>query len=120
MSPLSTAPAATGSIETPMVDGLRRGKGVNWDPTINLGHMLTFAGFMIAGFSAWVNLSMRVTTNEQVLIAADKRAQAVEVRVDWTEDKIEELTAAFHNVRRSSDVLGARVDAMEHRIRGQR
>lgn len=40
-------------------------KGVKFDATINLGHMLTFAGFVIAGFTAWSTLDKRVTVIEE-------------------------------------------------------
>jgi uncharacterized coiled-coil protein SlyX len=36
-----------------------------FDPTINLGHVLTFVGFMIAGFGAWTTLDKRVTVIEE-------------------------------------------------------
>lgn len=39
--------------------------GVKFDATINLGHMLTFAGFVIAGFTAWSTLDKRVTVIEE-------------------------------------------------------
>ena len=40
-------------------------RGVKFDATINLGHMLTFAGFVIAGFTAWSTLDKRVTVIEE-------------------------------------------------------
>lgn len=39
--------------------------GVKFDATINLGHMLTFLGFVIAGFTAWSTLDKRVTVIEE-------------------------------------------------------
>lgn len=39
--------------------------GVKFDATINLGHMLTFIGFVIAGFTAWSTLDKRVTVIEE-------------------------------------------------------
>lgn len=42
----------------------QRGK-VKFDATINLGHILTFAGFILAGFTAWTTLDKRVTVIEE-------------------------------------------------------
>lgn len=39
--------------------------GVRFDATINLGHILTFAGFVIAGFTAWTTLDKRLTIIEE-------------------------------------------------------
>lgn len=39
--------------------------GVKFDATINLGHILTFAGFIIAMFGAWTTLDKRVTVIEE-------------------------------------------------------
>lgn len=36
-----------------------------FDPTINLGHVLTFLGFILAGFTAWSTLDKRVTVIEE-------------------------------------------------------
>lgn len=42
----------------------QKGK-VKFDATINLGHILTFAGFILAGFTAWTTLDKRVTVIEE-------------------------------------------------------
>ena len=39
--------------------------GIKWDATVNLGHILTFVGFMLAGFGAWSTLDKRVTIIEE-------------------------------------------------------
>lgn len=52
--------------------------GVKFDKTINLGHILTFAGFMIAGVGAWTTLDKRVTVIEE---RANFQAQ-----IDHTQD----------------------------------
>jgi len=39
--------------------------GVKFDATINLGHVLTFVGFVIAGFTAWSTLDKRLTVIEE-------------------------------------------------------
>ena len=40
-------------------------KGVKFDATINLGHILTFIGFIVAGFGAWTTLDKRVLVLEE-------------------------------------------------------
>lgn len=39
--------------------------GIKFDATINLGHVLTFVGFVIAGFTAWSTLDKRLTVIEE-------------------------------------------------------
>ena len=38
---------------------------ISFDPTINLGHVLTFLGFLIAGFGAWTSLDQRLVRIEE-------------------------------------------------------
>lgn len=54
---------------------------VKFDATINLGHILTFVGFLTAGFGAWSTLDKRLTVIEehrylqkQVDLSQDNRA----------------------------------------------
>lgn len=47
-------------------------KGIKFDATINLGHILTFLGFLLAGFTAWTTLDKRV-----VVLEARETLQAV-------------------------------------------
>ncbi|MGB4060771.1 MAG: hypothetical protein WBK26_11205 [Burkholderiaceae bacterium] len=46
-------------------DSANHPKGVRFDATINLGHILTFLGFILAGFTAWTTLDKRVTVIEE-------------------------------------------------------
>lgn len=39
--------------------------GVKFDATVNLGHILTFIGFIVAGFTAWTTVDKRVTILEE-------------------------------------------------------
>src|SRR3989344_5450296 len=48
---------------TPLVETHHR-RRVAFDPTINRGHVLTFVGFLITGFSAYSALDKRVTLIE--------------------------------------------------------
>lgn len=40
-------------------------KRIRFDPTINAGHMLTFAGFLITVFLGWTSLDKRVVVLEE-------------------------------------------------------
>ena len=53
-------------------------KGIKFDSTINLGHILTFLGFMVAGLTAWTTLDKRV-----VVLEESKKAQA---QIDAAQD----------------------------------
>lgn len=55
--------------------------GIRFDKTINLGHVLTFVGFIISGMVAWSTLDKRVVVLEESRkmqemrdIAQDQRA----------------------------------------------
>jgi len=40
------------------------GRRLRFDPTINLGHILTFVGFLSAGGVAYIDMQKRLTTHE--------------------------------------------------------
>lgn len=52
---------------------------MRFDPTVNLGHCLTFAGFMVAGFGAYSTMDKRVAVVEV--------AQANQSQVDRRQDE---------------------------------
>jgi|LNAP01.1.fsa_nt_gb hypothetical protein len=52
---------------------MNEGRRVHFDPTINLGHVLTAATFLIAAAGAYATLDSRVSTLER-----DQRAQKLE------------------------------------------
>lgn len=65
-------------------------RGVKFDPTINLGHVLTFLALMIAGFGAWSALDKRVTVIEesryaQKMLDGNQDARAAEATVQMKE-----------------------------------
>ena len=57
-------------------------KGIKFDPTINAGHLLTFAGFLVSGFIAYSTLDKRVAVVETRTIMTDQRAQEQEARTN--------------------------------------
>ena len=51
----------------------------SFDPTINLGHVLTFIGFMVAGLMAWNTLDKRITVVET--------QRSYQTQIDTTQDQ---------------------------------
>ena len=47
--------------------------GIRFDKTINLGHILTFAGFIISGMVVWSTLDKRVVVLEESRKAQELR-----------------------------------------------
>jgi hypothetical protein len=58
-------------------------KRLRFDPTINLGHLLTFVGFMLAGFGAWSTLDKRVLVLEENRKTQATIDQAQDARYDY-------------------------------------
>jgi hypothetical protein len=68
-----------------------QGKRVSFDPTINLGHILTAITFLVAGFGVYNTLDNRLTKQEQALEgmaqqrveqAADNKERLSEIKAD--------------------------------------
>ncbi|WP_250438718.1 hypothetical protein [Delftia tsuruhatensis] len=55
-----------------------------FDPTVNLGHMLTFVGFLVAGFSAYSTLDKRVSVTEIQATVAIERMREQDSRMKET------------------------------------
>lgn len=85
---------------------------VRFDPTVNLGHVLTFVGFIVAGFGAWATLDKRLVVLEenrrtQVLVdqsqdqrysymneSVQKLLQRIEVQVDRLNNRLDSSNVA--------------------------
>jgi len=93
----------TNSIEWDGEDRRARPRGIKFDSTINLGHMLTFAGFLITIMVTWSTLDKRV-----VVLEESKKAQ--EMR-DSTQDQrnSDQMTAIKESlVEIKTNVIGLR------------
>lgn len=73
-------------------------KRVQFDPTINLGHILTFVGFMLAGFGAYGNIDKRITLTEMQSTAAVERTNDQDKRMSET---LKELKTDIKDVRQA-------------------
>lgn len=82
---------------TPLADAHHR-KRVAFDPTINLGHVLTFIGFLVTGFSAYSALDKRVTLVEQQAVVGTERSREQDTRM---KDSLLEIRADLKDLQRS-------------------
>lgn len=80
-------------------------KRINFDPTINLGHILTAIAFLSSGFVAYNNLDKRISLQEQSTVAAqiqrnEKDAAFKETLTDMKSD-VRELGRAINDLTKS-------------------
>ena len=77
-------------------------KRVKFDPTISLGHILTFVGLIIAGFGAWANMDKRVTLAEIAMAQSEQRDnaqdRAAEKNIDSLRADIKSLQSSVNNM----------------------
>jgi hypothetical protein len=82
-----------------------------FDPTINLGHLLTFGGFILAGVGAWYGVKSEVANIEYRISSIDKTVERLTTNV-------EKLTAITVVTARQDEQIAAmrtRIDALERR-----
>lgn len=84
-------------------------RGLRFDPTINAGHLLTFLGFIIAGFVGWTTLDKRVVVLEEQRKAQESRDTGQDAR---SADKFIEIKETMNEIKRAveqvRDQLGKR------------
>ena len=62
-------------------------KGIKFDSTINLGHILTFLGFMVAGLAAWTTLDKRVVVLEENKKSQAQMLEKIDLKLDRLVEK---------------------------------
>ena len=82
-------------------------RGIKFDPTINLGHILTFVALLAAGFGAWSALDKRVTVIEESRFAQAVVDKAQDNRVTDTTMQLKEVLVRLD---RQVDRLTDRLD----------
>jgi hypothetical protein len=84
----------------------RRRKPV-FDPTINLGHILTFLGFMVMIFTTWTTLDKRV-----VILEEARKAQEVQDRMQdqRANEARTEIRDTLNKVERALERLNDKMD----------
>lgn len=81
--------------------------GVKFDATINLGHVLTFIGFVIAGFTAWSTLDKRLTVIEERAIFQSQIDRAQDAKLTESMSAIKDsLSEIRSSINRLSDRRG--------------
>lgn len=70
---------------------------IKFDPTVNLGHVLTFVGFMASGLIAYSALEKRVALVEEKTEAAVRLATE---RSQETKDSLREIKADIKELAR--------------------
>jgi hypothetical protein len=78
-----------------------------FDWTINLGHILTFLGFLISGFMAYQNLDKRVIVLEQ---SATYQARRDDLQEQTVKDLKIEIRDALKDVHNSLEKLSDKID----------
>lgn len=75
-----------------------------FDPTINLGHILTFIGFIATGFAAYSHFDKRLSVVEVKTELQAQRSAEYEVRV---KDSLSEIKSDVKDMKRSVDSLAS-------------
>ena len=73
-----------------------------FDPTINLGHILTFLGFIAVGGGAYLNIEKRVTVQE---VRSELTYRAMEEEKGRNNSNLNEIKNDIKEVRRGIDEL---------------
>ena len=73
-----------------------------FDPTINLGHILTFLGFIAIGGGAYLNIEKRVTVQE---VRSELTYRAMEEEKGRNSSNLGEIKNDIKEVRRGIDEL---------------
>lgn len=81
-----------------------RTKRLTFDPTINAGHILTFAGMALAVFAGWTTLDKRVVVLEESRqyqrLRDDSQDQAVTQQLVEIKAAIGEVKSGVNELRR--------------------
>jgi len=86
-------------------------KRLTFDPTINLGHILTAVAFLSSGFVAYNNLDKRLTVQEQLAVSiatqrqerdADQKERLAEIKAD-----IKDLARLMADLTRQQNIASA-------------
>ena len=96
---------ADDSSPVPLATSRRSNRQVKFDPTINLGHVLTFVGFIATGSLAYFDLRERIAVHDIRIQQIDTETNAEKGRI---RDTLRELRDDVREVRRGVDQLAQR------------
>lgn len=88
--------------------------GIKFDATINLGHIITFVGFLLAGFGAWSTIDKRVVVLEE--------GRKLQTQIDNSQDSrtttsTDQLATVIGRLERQVDRLNDKLDRIP--VKGQ-
>lgn len=86
----------------PLSDQRGQRQRVKFDPTINLGHILTFAGAMLAGFGLYGNIDKRLTVTEMQSVSTVERSVEQDRRM---RESVNEIKTDVKDLQRSVNEL---------------
>jgi hypothetical protein len=78
---------------------------VSFDPTINLGHLLTFAGFIVTGTVAYFDLRERISITELKTVHIEQEFRQEKDRI---KEALQEIKSGVSDVNRKVDDLRER------------
>jgi hemerythrin superfamily protein len=84
-----------------------KAKKVTFDPTINLGHILTFIGFLVSGFIAYATIDKRLTVVEEARKFQQQVDAAQDARATAASDQ---LTSVIVRLERQVERLNDKLD----------
>lgn len=82
-------------------------QGVKFDNTINLGHILTFLGFLVTIMAGWQQLDKRVVVLEESRKAQEVRDATQDVR---TNEKMGEIKDTLGEIKRTIEKVSDRLE----------
>lgn len=75
---------------------------LRFDPTVNAGHILTFVGFLVAGFVGWTTLDKRVVVLEEQRKTQEVRDTSQDTR---STEKFIEIKESLVDIKRVLEVM---------------
>ena len=80
---------------------------MKFDSTINLGHLLTFVGFVLTGFGVWSTIDRRITVLEE--------SRRVQAQIDANQDErlsqsMGQIKESLSDIRRNLEKVSDRLD----------
>jgi uncharacterized coiled-coil protein SlyX len=90
-------------------------KKIVFEPTINLGHILTFLGFLLTGFGAYSTVDKRITVLEerkqlQVIIDNKQDQERLDVLNSY-KDSVSEIKHSLDKLSDKVDVVNDKVSS---------
>lgn len=79
---------------------------MKFDSTINLGHLLTFVGFILTGFGAWSTIDRRLTVLEE--------SRRVQAQIDANQD--ERLSQSMGQIKESLTEIRRNIEKVSDRL----